>query len=158
MKGNRGGPKPKPTAIKQLEGNPGKRPLNKNEPKPQGKAICPSWLLPDAKKEWRRMSSQLSKLGLLTSVDQTAFAVYCQAYARWKEAEEILKEKGLTFERKDPDKGEYSQQRPEVAIAHKMMEKIRSFCAEFGLTPSSRSRMSLPGDKDDDREFEDLLD
>ncbi|MEQ8198694.1 MAG: phage terminase small subunit P27 family, partial [Clostridiaceae bacterium] len=32
------GRKPKPTAIKVLEGNPGKRPLNKNEPKPEKKA------------------------------------------------------------------------------------------------------------------------
>jgi phage terminase small subunit len=51
---------PKPTALKVLEGNPGKRPLNQNEPKPEKKAPnCPSWLLPDAKKEWRRLSKEL---------------------------------------------------------------------------------------------------
>ena len=39
------GRKPKPTAIKELEGNPGKRPLNANEPKPERKAPrCPGWL------------------------------------------------------------------------------------------------------------------
>jgi len=54
------GRKPKPTALKVLEGNPGKRPLNLNEPKPEKKASkCPSWLEPEAKKEWRRMSKTL---------------------------------------------------------------------------------------------------
>jgi len=51
------GPKPKPTAIKILEGNPGKRPLNLNEPKPlQIAPECPDWLLAEAKKEWNRLA------------------------------------------------------------------------------------------------------
>ena len=74
------GRKPKPTAIKALEGNPGKRELNKNEPKPKKKApACPKWLDDEAKKEWRRLSKQLEELGILTEVDMTAFAGYCQA-------------------------------------------------------------------------------
>lgn len=49
------GRKPKPTAMKELEGNPGKHPLNTSEPKPNKKApACPKWLEPEAKKEWRR--------------------------------------------------------------------------------------------------------
>ena len=45
------GRKPKPTAIKELEGNPGGRPLNPNEPRPDKKAPrCPSWLEEEAKK------------------------------------------------------------------------------------------------------------
>lgn len=65
---------PKPTAVKELEGNPGKRPLNKNEPKPKQTAPkCPSWLEPDAKKEWRRLSKELESMGLLTEVDMAIF-------------------------------------------------------------------------------------
>ena len=65
---------PKPTAVKELEGNPGKRPLNKNEPKPKQTAPkCPSWLEPDAKKEWRRLSKELESMGLLTEVDMAVF-------------------------------------------------------------------------------------
>ncbi len=45
------GRKPKPTAVKQLEGNPGKRQLNANEPKPAARApSCPKWLEDDAKR------------------------------------------------------------------------------------------------------------
>lgn len=79
------GRKPKPTAVKQLEGNPGKRQLNANEPKPAARApSCPKWLEDDAKKEWRRLAKQMEQLGILTEVDMAAFAGYCQAYARWK--------------------------------------------------------------------------
>ena len=49
------GRKPKPTALKKLEGNPGKRPLNTMEPTPPNVSIhCPQYLLPDARKEWKR--------------------------------------------------------------------------------------------------------
>lgn len=52
------GRKPKPTALKVLEGNPGKRQLNVVEPKPRNKAPkCPAWLDAEAKKEWRRLAN-----------------------------------------------------------------------------------------------------
>ncbi len=54
------GRKPKPTAIKVLEGNPGKRELNLSEPKPEKKAPkCPAWLEPEAKREWRRTADEV---------------------------------------------------------------------------------------------------
>ena len=85
------GRKPKPTALKVLEGNPGKRQLNIVEPKPKKKAPkCPAWLDAEAKKEWRRLAKQLEDLGILTQIDMAAFAGYCEAYSRWKEAEELL--------------------------------------------------------------------
>ena len=69
------GRKPKPTAIKVLEGNPGKRALNEMEPQPEKKAPkCPVWLDKEAKKEWKRISKQLEDLGILTEVDMAAFA------------------------------------------------------------------------------------
>ena len=45
------GRKPKPTAVKKLEGNPGKRKLNSKEPVPaKGIPACPDWLMPEAKR------------------------------------------------------------------------------------------------------------
>ena len=89
------GRKPTPTAIKELEGNPGKRKLNDKEPKPVKKApSCPKWLEAEAKKEWRRLSKKMEMMGVLTEVDMAAFAGYCQAYARWKEAEEFITQHG----------------------------------------------------------------
>lgn len=146
------GRKPKPTALKVLEGNPGKRPLNDNEPKPEKKAPkCPAWLEPEAKKEWRRMAKTLETMGILTEVDMTAFAGYCQAYARWKDAEEFLTKHGTIF--KTPSG--YIQQVPQVSIAQTYLKIMKDFCSEFGLTPSARSRIhagTAKGDIDDPME------
>lgn len=132
------GRKPTPTAIKELEGNPGKRPLNKSEPKPTKKApACPKWLEPEAKKEWRRLAKQMEQLGILTEVDMAAFAGYCQAYARWKEAEEFITQHGTIV--KTPSG--YWQQVPQVSIAQTYLKIMNRFAEQFGLTPSSRSRI-----------------
>lgn len=131
---------PTPTAIKLLEGNPGKRPINKNEPRPEKRAPnCPTWLEPEAKKEWKRMSKTLEAIGVLTQVDATAFAGYCQAYARWREAEEFLSKHGTIF--KTPSG--YIQQVPQVSIAQTYLKIMKDFCSEFGLTPAARSRISV---------------
>ena len=115
------GRKPKPTALKVLEGNPGKRPLNDFEPiPPKGELKCPSWLLPEAKKEWKRLASSLEAMGVLTMADLTAFAGYCQAYARWKEAEEFITQHGSIF--KTPSG--YVQQVPQVSIAQQNLSLI----------------------------------
>jgi P27 family predicted phage terminase small subunit len=132
------GRKPIPTAIKVLEGNPGKRELNTKEPKPERKAPkCPAWLDTEAKKEWRRVAKQLEMLGVLTEVDMAAFAGYCQAYARWKEAEEFITKHGTIV--KTPSG--YWQQVPQVSISQTYLKIMSRFCEQFGLTPSSRSRI-----------------
>ena len=132
------GRKPTPTAIKELEGNPGKRPLNTKEPKPVKKApSCPKWLEPEAKKEWRRLAKQMEQIGILTEVDMAAFAGYCQAYARWKEAEEFITQHGSIV--KTPSG--YWQQVPQVSIAQTYLKIMNRFAEQFGLTPSSRSRI-----------------
>lgn len=134
------GRKPKPTALKVLEGNPGKRPLNELEPKPKKQApSCPSWLEPEAKKEWRRMAKILESIGILTEIDKAAFAGYCQAYARWKEAEEFLTKHGTIF--KTPSG--YIQQVPQVSIAQTYLKIMKDFSSEFGLTPASRTRIQI---------------
>ena len=132
------GRKPKPTAVKVLEGNPGKRSLNTGEPKPEKKAPrCPAWLEDEAKAEWERMSTVLENMGMLTDMDMVAFAGYCQAYARWKEAEEFLSQHGSIV--RTPNG--YLQQVPQVSIAQTNLKIVLKFCEQFGLTPSSRSRI-----------------
>ena len=133
------GRKPKPTAMKELEGNPGRRPLNKNEPKPNKKAPrCPAWLEEEAKKEWKRMGKILEQMGLLTELDMAAFAGYCQAFARWKEAEEFVSQHGTII--RTPNG--YLQQVPQVSIAQTNLKIMLKFCEQFGLTPSARSRIA----------------
>ena len=149
------GRKPKPTAIKVLEGNPGKRPMNMHEPTPlKANVKCPAWLLPEAKKEWKRLAPSLEAMGVLTMADITAFEGYCQAYARWKEAEEFITQHGSIFQTPSG----YVQQVPQVSIAQQNLKIMQSFCSEFGLTPATRARIianrggSDSGESDDPME------
>ncbi len=147
------GPLREPTALKLIKGNPGKQALPKHEVKPRPVAPeCPEWLEPEAKAEWERMVPKLTRLGLLTEVDGTALAGYCQAYARWSQAEQAIAVNGMTAEAQSG----WKQQAAEVAIALKYMDKVKAWCAEFGLTPSARARMAMPGEKAED-DFGDLL-
>ena len=153
------GRRPKPTALKVLAGNPGKRPLNHDEPKPEPVAPkCPSWLNRVAKREWKRVSPALEKLGLLTPLDMANLAAYCRTYAEMVEAQEFLAKHGLTYQiaRRDTNGAivdMVAQQWPQVAIVRRCQEEIRSYSAMFGMSPSDRSRMKVPGEQYDDEEF-----
>jgi phage terminase small subunit len=64
-----------PTRLKALTGNPGKRPLNANEPRPEPAAPeCPPELSPIARQEWIRLTAELAKLNLITHLDRGALA------------------------------------------------------------------------------------
>jgi P27 family predicted phage terminase small subunit len=132
------GRKPKPTALKKLEGNPGKRQLNINEPIPERTAPeCPDWLSDEAQTEWHRLADKMERMGILTDIDMAAFAGYCQSYARWKEAEEFITKHGSIV--KTPSG--YWQQVPQVSIAQQYLKDMQKFAEQFGLTPASRSRI-----------------
>ena len=139
---------PKPTALRIIEGNRGHQKFNRNEPKPTLiRPTRPEWLLPEAKREWVRIVSELERMGLLTIVDRAALTAYCQAYARAVQAEAVLTKKGMTFETPNG----YIQQRPEVSIAMKEWHAVRAFASEFGLTPAARTRIQVPkGETEDD--------
>jgi P27 family predicted phage terminase small subunit len=150
------GPAKKPTKLKLLQGNPGEKKLNENEPEPvveNDDPKPPSWLNKTAKGEWERVVSELRRLELLSLVDHPSFAAYCQSYGRFVEAEKIIKKQGMTF---TTDNG-YIQQRPEVGIANKSMEHMKKFAGEFGLTPASRSNLSINDEKKTKDEFEEFL-
>jgi P27 family predicted phage terminase small subunit len=135
------GPIPKSDEQEILEGNPSKRPLRGKSPKPESGALtCPSWLPPEAKREWRRIAPELARLGLLTKVDRELFAGYCSACAWWRKVQEVITTQGSVYV---TARGKI-EPRPEVAIAQVAAEQMRSLAAEFGLTPVSRARLRLP--------------
>jgi P27 family predicted phage terminase small subunit len=134
------GRKPKPTAVKIAEGNPGKRRINGREPKPAGSLPdCPAHLSAEAKAEWDRIAESLNKIGLLTQVDRTTMAAYCQCYGRWVEAEQKLKDTPSILRMPSG----YIQQSPWLTIANKQLELMVKYMAELGLTPASRSRLAI---------------
>lgn len=148
------GKKPKPTKLKIMEGNPGKRPLNLNEPKPLLIAPeCPKELSHKAKEIWNRFYPEMERTGILAYIDEMAFTGLCQNYAIYLETEKFLEEKGRTYKTR---RGKIKT-RPEVYISNNALNFVKAFAVEFGLTPSSRGRISLPSGTLDD-ELEKLLD
>ncbi|MCY0146815.1 phage terminase small subunit P27 family [Hoeflea sp. G2-23] len=134
------GRKPKPTRLKLIEGNPGRRPVNGREPRPPSeKPTCPAHLSPTAKAEWKRLAEVLNRIGLLTQIDRTVFAAYCQSYGRWVEAEKKLTETPSIL--KTP--AGYIQVSPWLTISNKQLELMAKFMTELGLTPSARSRLAV---------------
>ena len=134
------GRKPKPTALKKAEGNPGKRALNHAEPEPpEGLPSCPEHLSEAAREEWARVAGTLHGMGVLSIVDRAGLAAYCQAYGRWVEAERRLAE-GPQLVRTPSG---HVQQSPWMGVANKQLEIMGRYMAEFGMTPASRSRVAV---------------
>jgi P27 family predicted phage terminase small subunit len=135
------GPKPKPAALKKLTGRSHHK-QNPDEPKPERPSAvppAPRWLGPVAKGLWRKMAKDLWELGVLTEIDLDALARYCVCWERWRKAERIIKEQGEIV--KTPNG--YSAQNPYLAIANKCLKQLDSLGAEFGCTPSTRTRVSV---------------
>jgi P27 family predicted phage terminase small subunit len=132
-----------------LRGNPGKRPVNENEPQPEVPPEvpnAPSFLTGHAADEWYRVAEELHNLALLTRVDIQPLAAYCQAYAIWRTAVETLAEVAA----RDPAMhgllsksaaGTPLQSPLVMTIRHAANDMVR-YASEFGLTPSARSRIS----------------
>ncbi|MEO5369304.1 MAG: phage terminase small subunit P27 family [Magnetococcus sp. DMHC-1] len=130
-----------PTNLKILHGNPGKRPLPSGEPRPETAAPpCPKWLLPDAKKEWRRVVTELKIFGLISRIDMALLAGYCQSWARWREAEEILALEGSTT---PIASGKGMKRHPMAAQANEALRIMERLATHFGLSPSARTGLKV---------------
>jgi P27 family predicted phage terminase small subunit len=147
------GRRPTPTRLKMLTGNPGKRPLNHDEPRPEANIPeCPPELGPVARAEWDRLVGELAALRLLTNLDRAALAAYCGAYALWADATAQIEKYGAMI--KSPQG--FPIQSPYLAIANRQAEIMMRIASEFGFTPASRSRIATP--QPPDRGLFDIVD
>ena len=146
------GRKPKPKNLKLVQGNAGRRPLPEDEPEPvAGLPPAPDHLNDEAKAEWARVGEDLAALGLVTAIDRAVLAAYCVAWARWVDAEEKLLEFGPVVKATN---GSVSPS-PYLSISNKAQEQMLKTAVEFGMTPSSRTRVHavLPLAEDEFEKF-----
>jgi len=135
------GPPPIPTNLKVMRGNPGKRALNKREPKPTlADPACPEHLDPVAKQEWDRLLPILRTMRVLTEADGILLANLCSALATQYKAQTEMQKTGLLVRRGKPDAPWY-QISPLQSIINEQMQIVRGLCADFGLSPASRARV-----------------
>jgi len=139
------GRKPKPTALKKLAGNPGKRKLNDKEPAPPpGLPDCPKHLDGAAREEWKRVLALLSAMKIVTIADRAMLAIYCAAWSTMVEAQKDLATEGLIVL---TGPNAYPAMNPLLTVIKQAQATISKVAVEFGLTPASRSRIHTPSDK-----------
>ena len=154
------GPKQQPANVHLLHGNPSKKPMHEllGGVHPVVEIPnCPSHLVPEARKEYKRITGELKELGLISKIDRAAICGYCSAWAEVVYCETKIAEKNLNdpkgqagFVIKTPNG--YEQMSVWVQVRNRAYERMMRFAAEFGMSPSSRSRatrsenqQSLPG-------------
>ena len=146
------GRKPKPTAVKEMSGTFEKNPKRRNtkEPTaPPGAPECPDHLNDLAKVEWWYMSSVLDEMGLLSRADRAALEIYCQTFAQWREACDMVAKHGAVIQMKTKA-GVQPKRNPFDLIRERTGQTCARLLAEFGLTPSSRSRVHVEKKATDD--------
>ena len=142
------GPKPKPTALRLLFGQPHHKTVRQDEAHPvtiERWTDPPADLSRDAAEVWRLKAPSFIRLGLLTEADIDAFASWCDAYVQYRtamrELDKLREQSGAgAFLHKTKD-GNVIQS-PLIGIANRARLDMNRLCAEFGMTPSSRTRIS----------------
>ena len=144
------GRKPLPTHLKLVTGNPGKRAINRQEPKaPLGRPSCPAHASDKARETWGYVCGLLEDMGILATTDALAIEMLCEAYADFVAASKALKDFGSDFYETATESGSIMYRaHPALAKKQDADRRIRGWLAEFGLTPSARSRIKLGGDAD----------
>jgi P27 family predicted phage terminase small subunit len=137
-----------------LTGNPGNRPLPENEPQPaKGEPVKPPWLKGRAAAAWKEIVPELARIGLLTVVDGHALAVYCEAWATYVQASEIVRTEGILIESYRGGKAK----NPAAQIMRDSADLMMKVGGQFGLTPATRTRLQVPDDGTDGFDMESLL-
>jgi len=140
---------PKPSALKLVTGNPGKRSLNKQEPDPDYLVdlTAPAWLSARAKAVWDDIAPRLSRAKLLTEVDVEALAHGCEAIANFRYSsaragDQLVKTKTVLDQEGNPvEAGEHIN--PWTLVQSMSFKQATAVFAKFGMTPSDRSRVVI---------------
>jgi len=96
---------------------------------------------------WYAVGKQLVDAGIFKSVDIISFAMFCAEVSKWREAEQHIKDEGLTY---IPPRGRLVKENPWVRISRAALDNARRFFGEFGLTPAERTKIKIVDTPDDE--------
>lgn len=109
----------KPIKLMKLQGTLRKDQLKRNPPEAKGELECPSWLTDEGKKEWNRVTVELTKIGIIGTIDTSMLSIYCDMFGAYIEARDSGNPKGVNF-----------------------IGQLRYMAGCFGLYPTSREKLS----------------
>ena len=148
------GRKPLPTHLKLVKGTARPHRLNKDEPKPTVTVPePPSHLDERARAKFAVMAELLARHGVMTELDAGALSRYVVVWCRWIDAEAEIKRRGPVVK----TEGGNIIQNPFLAVANKCLLQMAQLESEFGLTPSSRSRIRMAEPAETVDPFEEFL-
>ena len=147
------GRKKKPDVLKQIEGNPGKRPLNGNAPNPTGSPVKPVYVTGHASDVWDQIIESMPP-ALYKAVDSVILSTFCVAARQYRISTEQLAKEGLTM--RSMVSGD-EKPHPALQAQAKALTAISTMGARLGLDPSSRSSIIMPKGKLIDSKFEGLF-
>ena len=156
------GPAKKPTAQEIAEGRPGKAPLNAFEPQvTEGEPDMPGGMSDEAKIVWREtVPLMLTVPGLLTIVDGTVLADFCELRAEYKTQKAACAKE---FERTWKKSKKLTRVETKALVEDRYrtaLDKLRYreniLRRELGLSPSARSTMRIGGPVKDAQAAEDV--
>lgn len=134
------GPKPKPTTLRLLHGDQKHR-INLSEPiPPDGEVAMPGDLTPRAQRVWHELFPVLRGMGVLTVADIAALAAMCESLALFRSAATLVNEASVLVKGKDGD----LKRNPAIIPMMQSARTASLLMAEFGMTPSARSRLTDP--------------
>ena len=147
------GPNAKPIELTLLEGNRGHSPVDLNGMfRPEvGLPDAPRWLLPEAKKAWRRLSPELLRYNLLSKVDRDGFAQLCQTVGRLEQIDRAIAARQATLVAAGKEPAEallgstpngMQVQSAMYTILNREQAKLHQMLAAFGMRPDARARVT----------------
>lgn len=149
---------PKPTALRLLQGNPGRRKVSENEIKPQKLPclIAPQELTTQAQQIWNRLIPELDRIGLVSVVDVEKLKRYCDMLVQWAKVRDFINASGFVYPIKRrlqsgvdkdgipifSDVTVCVQQWPQVTIYRTFSAELSRMETAFGMDPSARARIA----------------
>lgn len=140
---------PKPTALKVIEGNRGKRATNKQEPDPTYLADLepPAWLAKPAKEVWNEVAPKLAAAKLLTEVDVQMLAMGCVAIAQHRYAVKRTGDDLVKVKHEVDDEGELfsvgEHINPWMLVQSMTFKQAMAVFQQFGMSPAARTRIAI---------------
>lgn len=135
---------PTPTAIRLIQGNPGKRAINRHEPQPgQASSEPPAFLTGEAREHWFRLFPIVSSMRVMTEADVDDLATLCRELATYWNCQRVLDEQGRVYEVTTKSGGVLLMPRPEVGMANAALANIIRLSDRFGLNPAYRSKVKV---------------
>lgn len=149
MGGKGSGRKPKPTILRLLDGNPGKRPLPVDEPEPTAakSATPPQWLADDAKRLYRKIAKELIELELLTVLDVELLGAYCEAWSQFLLATQRVQEMGPVIWTTTAKGFDVQSKNPYCDTKKDSLATVMQLSSRFGFTPSDRVGLHINPEK-----------